>query len=128
MTSFRSHHTPSIPELRAFVLCARLGSASRAAEALNLTQSAVSRAIRTLEDRLGVTLFHRIRQRMVLSDAGRAMLRDAEGIATLLGLPAGDGRQLGEEYRKVSRRARLVVDRVFYGEDPHNSTGPSFRR
>lgn len=55
-------------------------------------------------------------------------LRDAEGIATLLGLPAGDGRQLGEEYRKVSRRARLVVDRVFYGEDPHNSTGPSFRR
>ena len=39
------------------MLCARLGSASRAAEALNLTQSAVSRAIRTLEDRLGVTLF-----------------------------------------------------------------------
>lgn len=80
MTLFRSHHTPSIPELRAFVLCARLGSASRAAGALNLTQSAVSRAIRTLEDRLGVTLFQRIRQRMVLSDAGRAMLRDAEAI------------------------------------------------
>ena len=80
MTLRRDQHTPSIPELRAFVLCARLGSASRAAEALNLTQSAVSRAIRTLEDRLGVTLFHRIRQRMVLSDAGRAMLRDAEGI------------------------------------------------
>ena len=50
------------------------------AGALSLTQSAVSSAIRTLEDRLGVTLFQRIRQRMVMSDAGRAMLRDAEAI------------------------------------------------
>lgn len=80
MTWRRDQHTPSIPELRAFVLCARLGSASRAAAALNLTQSAVSRSIRALEDRLGVTLFQRIRQRMVLSDAGRAMLRDAEEV------------------------------------------------
>lgn len=76
----RSHHTPSIQELRALVACGELGSASRAAEALNLTQSAVSRAIRSLEDRLGVLLFHRVRQRLILSDAGRAMLRDAGAI------------------------------------------------
>lgn len=80
MIGTRYQYTPSIPELRAFVLCARLGTVSRAADALNLTQSAVSRSIRGLEDRLGVALFQRIRQRMVLSDAGRAMLRDAEGI------------------------------------------------
>ncbi len=76
----RSSHTPSIQELRALVACGELGSASRAAEALNLTQSAVSRAIRSLEDRLGVRLFQRVRQRLILSDAGRAMLHDATTI------------------------------------------------
>ncbi|HRO12434.1 MAG TPA: LysR substrate-binding domain-containing protein [Amaricoccus sp.] len=76
----RSNYTPSIQELRALVACGRLGSASRAAETLHLTQSAVSRAVRSLEDRLGVRLFQRIRQRLVLSDAGRAMLRDAEAL------------------------------------------------
>jgi LysR family glycine cleavage system transcriptional activator len=76
----RSHYTPTVQELRALVACAQLGSASRAAETLNLTQSAVSRAIRSLEDRLGVRLFQRVRQRLVLADAGRALLRDAETI------------------------------------------------
>lgn len=76
----RTHYTPSIQELRAFVACGELGSASRAAEALSLTQSAVSRAVRALEDRLGVRLFHRVRQRLVLSDAGRAMLHTAATI------------------------------------------------
>lgn len=55
-------------------------------------------------------------------------LRDSEGIATLLGMPRGDGRELGEEYRKLARRARLVVDRVFYGESEETRRGPSFRR
>lgn len=76
----RPSHTPSIQELRALVFCAETGSASRAAEALNLTQSAVSRAIRTLEDRLGVRLFRRVRQRLILSDAGRALVRDSRDI------------------------------------------------
>ncbi|WP_062563146.1 LysR substrate-binding domain-containing protein [Paracoccus aminovorans] len=78
--SARPGYTPSIQELRALVLCAETGSASRAAEALNLTQSAVSRAIRTLEERLGVRLFRRVRQRLILSDAGRALVRDSREI------------------------------------------------
>lgn len=76
----RANYTPTIQELRALVACAELGSASRAAEALNLTQSAVSRAIRSLEERLGVRLFRRVRQRLLLSDAGRAMVRDAGAV------------------------------------------------
>ena len=76
----RPAHTPTVQELRALVLCADAGSASAAAEAMSLTQSAVSRSIRGLEDRLGVRLFHRERQRLILSDAGRAMVRDAREI------------------------------------------------
>ena len=78
--SLRPGYTPSVQELRALVFCAELGSVSRAADALNLTQSAVSRSIRTLEDRLGVRLFHRVRKRLHLSDAGRAMVHDSKDI------------------------------------------------
>lgn len=76
----RPHYTPTVQELRALIACADLGSASAAAEALVLSQSAISRAIRTLEDRLGVPLFLRVRQRLVLSDAGRAMVHDARAV------------------------------------------------
>lgn len=78
----RHAYTPTLAELQAFVQCARTGSATAAATALGLTQSAISRALGTLEARLGVALFHRVRKRLVLSDAGRAFLRDAERILT----------------------------------------------
>lgn len=77
----RRRYVPTIAELQAFEACARLGATSRAARELHLTQSAISRAINGLEKRLGVMLFHRVRQRLVLSDAGRALAAEA---ATLL--------------------------------------------
>ncbi|MGB0412468.1 MAG: LysR family transcriptional regulator, partial [Pikeienuella sp.] len=80
----RSSYTPSVQELRSLVFCGDLGSVSRAAEALNLTQSAVSRSIRTLEERLGVKLFHRVRKRLHLSDAGRAMIHESREILEAL--------------------------------------------
>ena len=73
----RHAYAPSFHELQAFVASAESGSATQAATTLGLTQSAVSRSINTLEARLGVKLFHRVRRRLVLSDAGRALLRDA---------------------------------------------------
>jgi LysR family glycine cleavage system transcriptional activator len=62
---------PNVGNLLAFEATARHGSVSRAAEELNLTQSAVSRQIQQLEDMLGVSLFSRSRQRVVLTDVGR---------------------------------------------------------
>lgn len=78
--TFRQSYTPSVQELRALVTCGDLGSVSRAAVALNLTQSAVSRSIRSLEERLGVCLFNRVRKRLHLSDAGRAMVHESRAI------------------------------------------------
>lgn len=74
----RHARTPTLPELQAFVAAAQSGATTRAGESLGLTQSAVSRALGSLEDRLGVRLFHRVKQRLVLSDAGRAFLPEAE--------------------------------------------------
>lgn len=62
---------PSLSALMAFEASARLASFTRAAEELNLTQGAISRQIKLLEDQLGVTLFERVRQRIVLTDAGK---------------------------------------------------------
>ncbi|AMY68561.1 LysR substrate-binding domain-containing protein [Frigidibacter mobilis] len=73
----RHAYTPTLPELQAFVQAAETGSTTRAAAALGLTQSAVSRSLNSLEARLGVRLFHRVRQRLILSDAGRALLPEA---------------------------------------------------
>lgn len=74
----REGYIPTITELQAFSACARLGATTRAALALSLTQSAVSRSVGTLEERLGVRLFHRVKQRLILSDAGRALHRDVD--------------------------------------------------
>lgn len=76
----RKNYTPTINELQAFAACARLGTTTRAAAELNLTQSAVSRSLGTLEERLGVALFDRVRKRLVLSPAGQVFLAQAEDI------------------------------------------------
>src|SRR5690349_15485342 len=56
--------------LRAFEASARHLNFTHAAKELHLTQSAVSRAIRTLEDRAGATLFERTRGHLQLTAAG----------------------------------------------------------
>lgn len=69
---------PDLSALQAFEAAARHGSFTRAAVELNLTQSAVSRQIKDLETQLGVALFERVRQRIVLSTAGRHLRPEAE--------------------------------------------------
>jgi LysR family glycine cleavage system transcriptional activator len=67
-------HIPSLSVLQAFEAAARHLSFTRAAEELNVTQSAISRHIRGLEARLGLRLFRRTKQRIALSEAGEAYL------------------------------------------------------
>jgi LysR family glycine cleavage system transcriptional activator len=62
---------PPMAALRAFEAAARLGSFTVAAEELGVTQGAISRQIRLLEDLLQVTLFDRSHHRVVPTDAGR---------------------------------------------------------
>ncbi|EFO31230.1 transcriptional regulator [Roseibium sp. TrichSKD4] len=70
---------PPADTLIAFECAARHGSFTRAAKELHLTQGAISKQVRQLEDRLGVELFRRVRQRIVLTDAGRIYLHDIRG-------------------------------------------------
>ena len=58
-------------QLEYFVVCARLSSFSRAAEALYTTQPNVSKVIRTLEQELGFSLFIRQSRGIMLTSRGR---------------------------------------------------------
>lgn len=61
---------PPLSALRVFAAAARLGSFTRAAQSLNLTQSGVSHQIRLLEARLGTPLFERVGRGVVLTKPG----------------------------------------------------------
>lgn len=66
--------------LRYFWAVARDGNLTRAARALNVSQSALSTQIRKLEERLGHELFERQGRRLVLTEAGRLAYEHAEAI------------------------------------------------
>lgn len=65
---------PSLHHLRLFMLVAESRSFTRAAAAANLSQPALSRTIRLLEDDLGTRLFDRTSRSVLLSVAGEGLL------------------------------------------------------
>ncbi len=67
-------------KLLAFTTLARLGSFTLAARELFLTQSAVSHAIRALEEELNCRLFERLGRKVRLTYAGRQLLLHADRI------------------------------------------------
>jgi LysR family glycine cleavage system transcriptional activator len=67
-------HSPSMSELHAFATAVRLGSFSRAAEALCVTQSAVSRAVLRLEAHYGRPLLQRNAHFLRLTPVGQQLL------------------------------------------------------
>lgn len=68
-----SDRLPPLGALRCFEAAARRESFSQAAEELHLTHGAVSRAVRAIEEELGVALFERRNRRVYLTDAGRVL-------------------------------------------------------
>jgi LysR family glycine cleavage system transcriptional activator len=71
---------PQLNALKAFEAAARHVSFTRAAEELCVTQGAVSHQVKALEAELGIKLFNRDRQGLIITEAGRdylAVVRDA---------------------------------------------------
>jgi DNA-binding transcriptional LysR family regulator len=73
----RRFNLPPLDLIQGFEAAARTLSFTKAAAELRITQSAVSRQIRALEDRLGVTLFERRHRSLVLTEPGRILQRVA---------------------------------------------------
>lgn len=67
-------------KLRIFHAVAEAGSFTHAGDALNLSQSAVSRQIGTLEDDLGVALFHRHARGLILTEQGELLFKTTKEV------------------------------------------------
>ncbi len=86
-------------KLRIFYAVAEAGSFTHAGETLNLSQSAVSRQISTLEESISVTLFHRHARGLILTEEGELLHKTAGEIFGKLAMIEGqlaDSRQLPE--------------------------------
>lgn len=70
----------TLEQLRIFLAVAEREHVTRAAAALHLTQSAVSAAIRALEGRHGIALFHRVGRRIELTEEGRIFRAEAAAV------------------------------------------------
>ncbi|GGO76017.1 LysR family transcriptional regulator [Marinobacterium nitratireducens] len=90
---------PPLNPLRTFEAAARLCSLTSAAEELNVSQVAVSRQVRVLEDYLGVALFRRLHRGIELTREGRELY---EGITEAF-------QDISNAARKVSRRGRRDI-------------------
>ena len=93
---------PSLDFLRGFEAAGRRLSFTLAAEELFLTQSALSRQIKSLEDALGVALFERRHRTLALTPAGRAFHREVTGALESLAAAT-------EHVRGASRAPGLTV-------------------
>lgn len=84
-------------QVRAFVTVARVGNVTRAADALCVTQPAVTAQIKALENSLGVALFDRDGGRMTLTRAGEMLLGQAEALLAAGSELQGAARQMQGE-------------------------------
>ena len=76
----RRYRLPQLGFIQGFEAAARNLSFTKAAEELFITQSAVSRQIKALEDHLGVTLFERRQRALALTESGHALYRVATDV------------------------------------------------
>lgn len=102
----------TLDQLRIFVGVAEREHMTRAAAALNVTQSAASAAIAALEARHDVVLFHRIGRRIELTEVGRVFLDEARAI---LGRAASAELALAEFAGLQRGTLRLVASQTIAG-------------
>ncbi len=89
--------------LKYFVTAAEEGSVSRAAARLNISQPAVSRQLRDLEEELGVRLFDRGSQGMRVTESGETALTHAKDLLRRANVMVSAMKRLSDKPRKALR-------------------------
>jgi LysR family glycine cleavage system transcriptional activator len=100
-------HQPSLHALRVFEAAARRLSFTRAAVELHLTQAAVSRQIRQLEEALDQPLFVRLHRRVELTPAGERLAADLSQSFMQI------ARSVAQVRGETRERLRLSAQRAF---------------
>ncbi len=97
-------------KLRIFHAVAEAGSFTHAGNTLNLSQSAVSRQISSLEESLGITLFYRHARGLLLTEQGELLHKTARDIFGKLSMIEG---QLSDSKRLPEGPLRITVVEFF---------------
>ena len=101
--------TPSLTALRAFDLVARLGTFTKAAQALNVTRPAISKQIKRLEAELDCELVIRTRPKVLLTERGKELAAGlSQGFDTI-----SASVQKTWEHASRPNTVRLLVERDF---------------
>lgn len=123
-------HLPPLNALRAFEAAGRYQNFSRAADELNVTQGAVSRHVKLLEEHLGVALFRRRAQGLELTEQGRALLPEVSASFERLAQAAGKAAHEDHVIRIIvplTLATRWLIPRLSHFQerypDLHVSTG-----
>lgn len=88
----------SIAQMRYFIVVVESNSITRAARLLNMTQSAISKNIISLEDYLGIQLFIRDKKRLILTDAGSYLYKQWVSVISEIDKSIDDARILQGGY------------------------------
>nr|WP_157091480.1 LysR family transcriptional regulator [Methylobacterium nodulans] len=104
------HHGDLLVDLPAFVAAVEAGSFASAAAKLNLSRSAVGKAVTRLEGRLGTRLFHRTTRSLALTEDGQAFF---ESCRRALGDLQAARAMLESGRRDVAGRLRVSVPVLF---------------
>ncbi|QRM35759.1 LysR family transcriptional regulator [Microvirga sp. VF16] len=98
---------PDLRQIRAFITVAQLGSFTRAAGLLNLSQPALTVQIRNLEDALGVRLFDRNTRTISLTRMGRELIPALQRIVRDLDAVVAEARDVAAQRHGIVRLAAL---------------------
>jgi DNA-binding transcriptional LysR family regulator len=89
------HKRMDFKSLQTFVAICECGTVSRAATQLRITQPALSRRIKLLQEELGLTLFDNLGRRLLLTSEGKEFLRHSRALLTQAESVLATGRALG---------------------------------
>ena len=104
----KSNAMPALDLLVGFEAAARHLSFTKAGEELYLTQSAVSRQIKELEDQLGVPLFQRRHRALTLTEAGQQLHAAAAQVLSASGELSSQATVLRQEFESFIQSIRAA--------------------
>lgn len=121
-----ARRSPQLDELRAFCVAAELGGIGRAAQRLHLTQPAVSKRLKALEDLVGTALLERSAHGVTMTPAGERLYAHARRIAADMEELAAVLEQLGGAHETVHlaishTAAEYVMPRALVSMHRHTS-------
>lgn len=106
-----------IKQLKCFLEVTRTGNFTTASENLFITQPALSRIIKSLEDEIGAPLFIRTRKKLILTDAGRILKKHALKIENQLQqLDAELDKMFMQRKRQIRIGLPTITNSIFFSK------------